>query len=86
MHCIGDRANKVALDIFERMLKAECNETGEDILTVARRRRPRIEHAQIMRQEDLKRTGELGGMCIRVENINLLTKVTVIASVQPTHA
>lgn len=60
IHCIGDRANHVVLNIFERMFKKYPNLDG----------RPRIEHAQIMTQDDLKRTGELG----------------VIASVQPTHA
>ncbi|KAI0341229.1 hypothetical protein BDW22DRAFT_1359484 [Trametopsis cervina] len=70
IHCIGDRANKVVLDIFERIMTAESQKTGEDILTVADRRRPRIEHAQIMRLEDLQRAGRLG----------------VITSVQPTHA
>lgn len=64
IHCIGDRANKVALDIFERMLVAESKETGENILEVAHRRRPRIEHAQIMRQEDLVRAGKIGGASI----------------------
>ncbi|KAI0920404.1 hypothetical protein AcW1_002156 [Taiwanofungus camphoratus] len=62
IHCIGDRANKAVLDIFEGLL-ANSSRTAEE-------RRPRIEHAQIMRPEDLKRAGRLG----------------VITSVQPTHA
>lgn len=70
IHCIGDRANKVVLDIFERILAAESAKTGESLHSVAARRRPRIEHAQIMRPEDLDRMGALG----------------IIASVQPTHA
>ncbi|KAH9837926.1 amidohydrolase family-domain-containing protein [Rhodofomes roseus] len=61
IHCIGDRANKAVLDIFEGLLQG--NES-------AAQRRPRIEHAQIMRREDLTRAGQLG----------------VITSVQPTHA
>ncbi|KAH9921109.1 amidohydrolase family-domain-containing protein [Fomitopsis serialis] len=40
IHCIGDRANKAVLDIFESLLQG--NES-------APQRRPRIEHAQIMR-------------------------------------
>ncbi|KAH9922335.1 amidohydrolase family-domain-containing protein [Epithele typhae] len=63
-HAIGDRANKAVLDTFEELLK-----TSDDKEAVARRR-PRIEHAQIMRVEDLHRAGELG----------------VLTSVQPTHA
>ncbi|CAE6462601.1 unnamed protein product [Rhizoctonia solani] len=59
-HCIGDRANKIVLDAYEEALKSS---TDTD-------RRLRIEHAQILTQEDLKRMGRLG----------------VIASVQPTHA
>ncbi|TCD68977.1 hypothetical protein EIP91_009199 [Steccherinum ochraceum] len=69
IHCIGDRANKAVLDIFERILTSE----SADPLKLAQSRRPRIEHAQIMRVEDLKRSGQLG-----VE--------AVITSVQPTHA
>ncbi|CEL56910.1 hypothetical protein RSOLAG1IB_08188 [Rhizoctonia solani AG-1 IB] len=59
-HCIGDRTNKIVLDAYEEALK---DSTDKD-------RRLRIEHAQILTQEDLKRMGRLG----------------VIASVQPTHA
>jgi len=62
IHCIGDRANKVVIDIFEGLLQGNASE--------AERRRPRIEHAQIMRISDLERVGRLG----------------VITSVQPTHA
>ncbi|KAK7688493.1 hypothetical protein QCA50_008031 [Cerrena zonata] len=66
IHCIGDRANKVVLDIYERLL----TNTSSSVSSESEKRRPRIEHAQIMRLEDLERTGQLG----------------VIASVQPTHA
>ncbi|CAE6496454.1 unnamed protein product [Rhizoctonia solani] len=59
-HCIGDRANKIVLDAYEEVLKGS---TDTD-------RRLRIEHAQILTLDDLKRMGRLG----------------VIASVQPTHA
>jgi len=50
IHCIGDRANEVVLDIFEDLLK------GANVTE----RRPRIEHSQIMTPEDLKRIGRLG--------------------------
>ncbi|CAL1698062.1 unnamed protein product [Somion occarium] len=66
IHCIGDRANKFVLDIYERLLW----NTSLPSDTIASQRRPRIEHAQIMRVEDLERAGRLG----------------VITSVQPTHA
>ncbi|KAI5990469.1 amidohydrolase family-domain-containing protein [Pisolithus albus] len=50
VHCIGDRANRVVLDIFEDVFTgANMSET-----------RPRIEHAQIMTPEDLERMGRLG--------------------------
>ncbi|KAF9260444.1 hypothetical protein L218DRAFT_1002760 [Marasmius fiardii PR-910] len=62
IHCIGDRANHVVVDIFEDILKR-----GKANITEWR---PRIEHAQIMTQADLKRVGDLG----------------VTTSVQPTHA
>ncbi|ESK89828.1 amidohydrolase 3 [Moniliophthora roreri MCA 2997] len=60
-HAIGDRANSEILDAFE----IAAND-GVDLRAL----RPRIEHAQIMRQIDIDRMGTLG----------------VIASVQPTHA
>lgn len=58
-HAIGDRANRVMLDIYQRVREEH---PGEDL-------RPRLEHAQIMAREDIRRLGELG----------------VVASVQPTH-
>ncbi|KAG8854328.1 hypothetical protein FRB91_003650 [Serendipita sp. 411] len=60
VHCIGDRANGEVLDIFENALK------GRDIQAL----RPRIEHAQILRPQDIGRMASLG----------------LIASVQPKHA
>jgi predicted amidohydrolase YtcJ len=51
VHCIGDRANRVVLDIYERIL----NE-GTDVTEW----RPRIEHAQIFAPEDLEKIGNLG--------------------------
>ena len=59
VHAIGDRANAMVLDIFERLVK----ERG------ARDRRPRIEHAQVVRAADKPRFKALG----------------VIASIQPSH-
>ena len=58
-HAIGDRANRVALDTFESLLR----------VNPARDRRDRIEHAQVVAPEDIKRFGEL----------------KVIASMQPCH-
>lgn len=58
VHAIGDKANAMMLDIYEEVLK-----DGSRCL------RHRIEHAQLMRQEDIERCGRLG----------------VISSVQPTH-
>ncbi|KAI0668833.1 amidohydrolase family-domain-containing protein [Trametes maxima] len=64
IHAIGDRANKAVLDIFEKISDVDGGNGN------VAERRPRIEHSQIMRVEDLKRAGELG----------------VLTSVQPTHA
>lgn len=58
VHAIGDRANTLALDFFETL-------TPEQRTTL----RPRVEHAQVVRREDLPRFGRLG----------------VIASMQPSH-
>ncbi|KAH7915226.1 amidohydrolase family-domain-containing protein [Hygrophoropsis aurantiaca] len=60
VHAIGDFANGIVLDAFEAALK------NVDVAAL----RPRLEHAQILTQEDMVRVGKLG----------------VIASVQPTHA
>jgi predicted amidohydrolase YtcJ len=50
-HCIGDYANHIILNILEKMhLTYDLQET-----------RPRIEHAQILRVEDIQRLGHLGG-------------------------
>lgn len=59
VHAIGDRANSYMLDLFEKIKKENPNWD----------RRFRIEHAQHVRFEDIKKFAELG----------------VIASVQPYH-
>jgi predicted amidohydrolase YtcJ len=59
VHAIGDRANAVVLDIFEKLQQARG----------ARDRRPRIEHAQVVRDADKLRFAKAG----------------VIASIQPSH-
>jgi predicted amidohydrolase YtcJ len=57
IHAIGDRANKVVLDIFEDILVHQGGNASEW--------RPRIEHAQIMTLGDLDRAGRLGSVCCR---------------------
>lgn len=59
IHAIGDRANAEILNIYEKLEQANGK----------RDRRPSIEHAQHIRQEDIKRFGALG----------------VVASMQPFH-
>ena len=49
-HAIGDRANRVVLDAYEKAIQS-CREPV---------RRPRIEHAQIVAPEDQHRFGALG--------------------------
>ncbi len=60
VHAIGDKANFLTLNAFERAIK----ETG------VKDHRLRVEHAQVVRTEDMHRFSELG----------------VIPSMQPTHA
>jgi hypothetical protein len=48
-HAIGDRANRVALDVFEAVAKANGS----------RDRRDRVEHAQVLAAEDLPRFAQL---------------------------
>ncbi|KAF9526004.1 amidohydrolase 3 [Crepidotus variabilis] len=52
IHCIGDRANDVILDIFEDILERQGGNVTEW--------RPRIEHAQIFTLADLERIGRFG--------------------------
>jgi hypothetical protein len=61
-HCIGDRAQAVTLSAYEKILH-------DDRLTTADQARFRIEHAQLIRAQDIARFG----------------RSSVIASVQPTH-
>jgi len=60
VHAIGDRANTLALDVLSKTA-AEAK---------VENRRNRVEHAQILRAEDIPRFAQLG----------------IIASMQPTHA
>ncbi|MBV8200939.1 MAG: amidohydrolase [Acidobacteria bacterium] len=62
IHAIGDRGGLVALDAMERALRAAGGPTSE--------RRFRLEHAQVLRLQDIERLARLG----------------IIASMQPTHA
>ena len=60
VHAIGDNANMIALDNYEQLIK----------VTDTQSMRHRIEHAQVLRYEDILRFSKLG----------------VIASMQATHA
>ena len=60
-HAIGDRGNALVLDAYEAALKA---------VPEARDARLRVQHAQVVRREDVRRFAELG----------------IIASMQPAHA
>src|SRR5207302_8770462 len=48
-HAIGDRANRICLDVFQAVVKANGR----------RDRRDRIEHAQVVAPTDFKRLAEL---------------------------
>jgi predicted amidohydrolase YtcJ len=61
-HAIGDRANTEVLDAFERAFGVNTSRKSP--------RRHRLEHAQVVRKEDMPRFAELG----------------IIASIQPSHA
>jgi predicted amidohydrolase YtcJ len=51
IHAIGDRANREALDLFERVMAAS---------PAARAARPRMEHAQVVNPSDMPRFAALG--------------------------
>ncbi|KAF8627222.1 hypothetical protein AX15_004474 [Amanita polypyramis BW_CC] len=56
VHCIGDRANHIILDIFEDILEGKGGTPRANVSEW----RPRIEHAQIISPDDLQRIGRLG--------------------------
>src|SRR5438128_5159814 len=64
-HAIGDRANRLILDLYEQAFKAVPPEKRN-----VEEPRWRVEHAQILSEEDIPRFAKLG----------------VIASMQPSHA
>src|SRR5438874_6025833 len=64
-HAIGDRANRLILDLYEQAFKAVLPNERK-----IQEPRWRVEHAQILTEQDLPRFGRLG----------------VIASMQPSHA
>jgi predicted amidohydrolase YtcJ len=82
LHCIGDRANRMALDGFEAALRARntppagsdaaarAGLIGDYPLAPAGLRRHRVEHAQVVSPLDFARFRSLG----------------IIASMQPSHA
>ena len=77
LHAIGDRANRMALNGFEKAFEATAGKLAEkntlqssQIYVHENRNRNRIEHAQVISPSDFKRFEELG----------------VIASMQPSHA
>ena len=57
VHCIGDKANHVVLDIFEEIIQKRGANVSDW--------RPRIEHAQIFSPEDLDRIAKLGGKSLQ---------------------
>ncbi|HEV8266843.1 MAG TPA: amidohydrolase family protein, partial [Thermoanaerobaculia bacterium] len=72
VHAIGEKANAVVLDAFEKAAAANAGAAGPQAVAAdgKRDRRPRIEHAQVVRDADVARYATLG----------------VVASIQPTHA
>ncbi|HXM33099.1 MAG TPA: amidohydrolase [Chthoniobacterales bacterium] len=64
-HAIGDRANRIILDLYERAMKSVPPEKRK-----IREPRWRVEHAQILSAPDIPR----------------FAKLSVIASMQPSHA
>jgi predicted amidohydrolase YtcJ len=64
-HAIGDRANRIILDLYEKAMKAVPPDQRK-----VREPRWRVEHAQILSEQDIPRFAKLG----------------VIASMQPSHA
>ena len=53
IHCIGDRANRIILDVFEDLSEGKSGKPKVNISEW----RPRIEHAQIISLTDFERFG-----------------------------
>ena len=71
LHAIGDKANRMALDGFEKTLfTVYDSQSLPKNSPILQTRRHRIEHAQVISPSDFKRFAELG----------------IIASMQPSHA
>ncbi|TVY36279.1 putative amidohydrolase [Lachnellula subtilissima] len=71
IHAIGDRANRAAVDAFEKVLGSNCNGCNQE-------RRLRIEHAQIIVLGLTSNQNPRDQMRI--------AKLGIIPSIQPTHA
>ncbi|KAK0463225.1 amidohydrolase family-domain-containing protein [Desarmillaria tabescens] len=56
IHCIGDKANNVVLDVLEDVILERNGSRKADIT----KWRPRIEHSQILTLNDIERVGRLG--------------------------
>ncbi|CAB4417656.1 unnamed protein product [Rhizophagus irregularis] len=80
-HCIGDKANQLIINAYEKAFreyvlsqngdkKLTEQEVNDEMKKLAEKVRFRIEHAQILTLEDIKRIG----------------KLNIIPSMQPTHA
>lgn len=70
VHCIGDRANRVVLDAMELAIKKYGSAD----------RRLRIEHAQIVTEDDLARAVRLGGMsAVIIRLISFLTSTLLLS-------
>ncbi|KAL1917616.1 uncharacterized protein VTP21DRAFT_4009 [Calcarisporiella thermophila] len=70
VHCIGDLANHITINTFEEILKSHSKEAPNNGFKLNHFHRFRIEHAQILTLDDIRRVSELG----------------IIPSMQPTHA
>jgi predicted amidohydrolase YtcJ len=80
-HCIGDKANQLIINAYEKNFreyvlsqhvdkKLTEQEVSDEMKKLSEKARFRIEHAQILTLEDIKRVG----------------KLNIIPSMQPTHA
>ncbi|KAG6844297.1 hypothetical protein H0H87_008078 [Tephrocybe sp. NHM501043] len=72
IHCIGDRANNIVLDIFEDILTKQGGNATEW--------RPRIEHAQIFTMDDIQRVGKLEEKLTRTQALKGMTLDAAYAS------
>lgn len=77
VHAIGDRASRELVDLYERLLTPERRQASDAPLL-----RHRIEHAQVIRPEDIERLARLG-LPVSMMPANMVLDINMISQCAP---